>query len=159
MKKITGFIKVHRCRWKGQSVAARRPPLWASMASTSWPSARTQHKSAAQGDMIIPVVITVYSTAASLRDETAPAAVLLRNGRLPTRRSPAAARKAEQEQGGEDHLEASSASSPTLKLPDMNATCRCGHEEHRRHRCRWESTSLIEEAAALRRSSIEEKQH
>jgi len=130
LKKITGFIKLQLPAGKANP-SPPVGPLWASMASTSWPSARTStperragghdHPRGHHGDSDRSFTFVM---------KTPPAAVLLKKAAPPRRRSRQRRERAETRTRGEDH------SSQLRELrhaqaPDIDATSvECGHEEH-----------------------------
>ena len=111
-------------------------------------------KTAAAGDMIIPVVITVFSDRSfTFIMKTPPASVLIKKalGLKIGKKPGSGLASAEQGQGRQDLRRRSSGSSPQMKIQDMNAAaleaCMRSHRGHRP--LAWASTSSTETSQTL----------
>ena len=137
MKKVTGHQAPAPRRARR---TRRRPsaPRSASTASTSWRSARTSTpRRAAQGDMIIPVVITVYSDRSfTLHHEDAARVGPAQEGSSACRRrrSRAAGSKEPNKNKVGKITQKQLREIAKLKIQDMNAATRGCHAHHRGHR-------------------------
>src|SRR5258708_8697722 len=96
MKKITGFIKLQLPAGKANPSPPVGPALGQHGVNIMGFCKEFNAKSAAQGDMIIPVVITVYSDRSfTFVMKTPPASVLLKNaaGLPPPKKPPTHAKE------------------------------------------------------------------
>jgi large subunit ribosomal protein L11 len=95
MKKITGYVKLQLPAGKANPAPPVGPALGAHGVNIMGFCKEFNAKSASQGDMIIPVVITVYSDRSfSFVMKTPPASVLLKKAAgLPTVKKPGSGAK------------------------------------------------------------------
>ena len=124
MKKITGFIKLQLPAGKANPSPPVGPALGQHGVNIMAFCKDFNTKSAAQGDMIIPVVITVYSDRSfTFVMKTPPAAVLLKKAAgLPTAKKPGSGAKEPNKNKVGKITTGQLRELATLKLPDMNAT-------------------------------------
>jgi large subunit ribosomal protein L11 len=124
MKKITGYIKLQLPAGKANPSPPVGPALGQHGVNIMAFCKDFNTKSAAQGDMIIPVVITVYSDRSfTFVMKTPPAAVLLKKAAgLPTVKKPGSGAKEPNKNKVGKISSSQLRELATLKLPDMNAT-------------------------------------
>ena len=126
MKKVTGFIKLQVPAGKANPSPPVGPALGQHgvniMEFCKEFNARTQAQ--AKDDVIIPVVITVYSDRSfTFITKTPPASVLLKKAAgLATRRSRARARRSRTRTRSARSRRSSCARSRRTKMPDLNTT-------------------------------------
>ena len=123
MKKITGYIKLQLPAGKANPSPPVGPALGQHGVNIMAFCKDFNAKSASQGDMIIPVVITVFSDRSfTFVMKTPPASVLLKKAAgLPTNKKPGAGAKEPNKQKVGKVTKKQLRELATLKLPDMNA--------------------------------------
>jgi large subunit ribosomal protein L11 len=124
VKKITGYIKLQLPAGKANPSPPVGPALGQHGVNIMGFCKEFNAKSASQGDMIIPVVITVYSDRSfSFVMKTPPASVLLKKAAgLPTTKKPGSGAKEPNKNKVGKITTQQLRELATLKLPDMNAS-------------------------------------
>ena len=124
MKKITGYIKLQLPAGKANPSPPVGPALGQHGVNIMGFCKEFNAKSASQGDMIIPVVITVYSDRSfSFVMKTPPASVLLKKAAgLPTIKKPGSGAKEPNKNKVGKITTQQLRELATLKLQDMNAS-------------------------------------
>ena len=122
-KKITGYIKLQLPAGKANPAPPVGPALGQHGVNIMGFCKEFNAKSASQGDMIIPVVITVYSDRSfSFVMKTPPASVLLKKAAgLPTVKKPGSGAKEPNKNKVGKITSKQLRELATLKLQDMNA--------------------------------------
>jgi large subunit ribosomal protein L11 len=123
VKKITGYIKLQLPAGKANPSPPVGPALGQHGVNIMGFCKEFNAKSASQGDMIIPVVITVYSDRSfTFVMKTPPASVLLKKAAgLPTVKKPGSGAKEPNKTKVGKITTKQLRELATLKLPDMNA--------------------------------------
>lgn len=123
MKKITGYIKLQLPAGKANPSPPVGPALGQHGVNIMAFCKEFNAKSAAQGDMIIPVVITVYSDRSfTFVMKTPPASVLLKKAAgLPTAKKPGSGAKEPNKNKVGKITTKQLRELATLKIADMNA--------------------------------------
>ena len=123
MKKITGYVKLQLPAGKANPSPPVGPALGQHGVNIMGFCKEFNAKSASQGDMIIPVVITVYSDRSfSFVMKTPPASVLLKKAAgLPTVKKPGSGAKEPNKNKVGKITTKQLRELATLKLQDMNA--------------------------------------
>ena len=123
MKKISGYVKLQLPAGKANPSPPVGPALGQHGVNIMGFCKEFNAKSAAQGDMIIPVVITVYSDRSfSFVMKTPPASVLLKKAAgLPTVKKPGSGAKEPNKNKVGKITQKQLRELATLKLQDMNA--------------------------------------
>ena len=123
MKKITGYVKLQLPAGKANPSPPVGPALGQHGVNIMGFCKEFNAKSAAQGDMIIPVVITVYSDRSfTFIMKTPPASVLLKKAAgLPTSKKPGAGSKEPNKVKVGSVSRAQLRQLAEQKIPDMNA--------------------------------------
>ena len=123
MKKITGYVKLQLPAGKANPSPPVGPALGQHGVNIMGFCKEFNAKSAAQGDMIIPVVITVYSDRSfSFVMKTPPAAVLLKKAAgLSTVKKPGSGAKEPNKNKVGKITTAQLRELATMKIQDMNA--------------------------------------
>jgi large subunit ribosomal protein L11 len=123
VKKITGYIKLQLPAGKANPSPPVGPALGQHGVNIMGFCKEFNAKSAAQGDMIIPVVITVYSDRSfTFVMKTPPASVLLKKAAgLPTLKKPGSGAKEPNKNKVGKITTTQLRELATLKLQDMNA--------------------------------------
>jgi large subunit ribosomal protein L11 len=123
VKKITGYIKLQLPAGKANPSPPVGPALGQHGVNIMGFCKEFNAKSASQGDMIIPVVITVYSDRSfSFVMKTPPASVLLKKAAgLSTTKKPGSGAKEPNKNKVGKITTQQLRELATLKLPDMNA--------------------------------------
>jgi large subunit ribosomal protein L11 len=123
VKKITGYIKLQLPAGKANPSPPVGPALGQHGVNIMGFCKEFNAKSASQGDMIIPVVITVYSDRSfTFVMKTPPASVLLKKAAgLPTVKKPGSGAKEPNKNKVGKITTKQLRELATLKLPDMNA--------------------------------------
>jgi large subunit ribosomal protein L11 len=123
VKKITGFIKLQLPAGKANPSPPVGPALGQHGVNIMAFCKDFNAKSASQGDMIIPVVITVYADRSfSFVMKTPPASVLLKKAAgLATTKKPGSGAKEPNKNKVGKITQKQLRELATLKLPDMNA--------------------------------------
>ena len=123
MKKITGYVKLQLPAGKANPSPPVGPALGQHGVNIMGFCKEFNAKSASQGDMIIPVVITVYSDRSfSFVMKTPPASVLLKKAAgLPTVKKPGSGAKEPNKNKVGKITSKQLRELATLKLQDMNA--------------------------------------
>ncbi len=124
MKKITGFIKLQLPAGKANPSPPVGPALGQHGVNIMGFCKEFNAKSASQGDMIIPVVITVFSDRSfTFVMKTPPASVLLKKAAgLPTLKKPGSGAKEPNKNKVGKITTKQLRELATLKLQDMNAS-------------------------------------
>jgi large subunit ribosomal protein L11 len=124
MKKITGYVKLQLPAGKANPSPPVGPALGQHGVNIMAFCKDFNSRSAAQGDMIIPVVITVYSDRSfTFIMKTPPAAVLLKKAAgLPTNKKPGAGSKEPNKNKVGTVSAKQLAELAQLKMGDMNTT-------------------------------------
>ena len=124
MKKITGFIKLQLPAGKANPSPPVGPALGQHGVNIMGFCKEFNAKSASQGDMIIPVVITVFSDRSfTFVMKTPPASVLLKKAAgLPTAKKPGSGAKEPNKNKVGKITTTQLRELATLKLQDMNAS-------------------------------------
>ena len=124
MKKITGYIKLQLPAGKANPSPPVGPALGQHGVNIMAFCKEFNAKSASQGDMIIPVVITVFSDRSfSFVMKTPPASVLLKKAAgLATTKKPGSGAKEPNKNKVGKITTKQLRELATLKLPDMNAS-------------------------------------
>jgi large subunit ribosomal protein L11 len=123
MKKITGYVKLQLPAGKANPSPPVGPALGQHGVNIMGFCKEFNAKSAAQGDMIIPVVITVYSDRSfTFIMKTPPASVLLKKAAgLPTSKKPGAGSKEPNKNKVGSVSRTQLRQLAEQKIPDMNA--------------------------------------
>jgi len=123
VKKITGYVKLQLPAGKANPSPPVGPALGQHGVNIMGFCKEFNAKSAAQGDMIIPVVITVFSDRSfTFVMKTPPASVLLKKAAgLPTVKKPGSGAKEPNKNKVGKITTKQLRELATLKLPDMNA--------------------------------------
>ena len=123
MKKITGFVKLQLPAGKANPSPPVGPALGQHGVNIMGFCKEFNAKTASQGDMIIPVVITVYSDRSfTFVMKTPPASVLLKKAAgLPTSKKPGAGSKEPNKTKVGSITTAQLRDLATQKIQDMNA--------------------------------------
>jgi len=123
MKKITGYVKLQLPAGKANPSPPVGPALGQHGVNIMGFCKEFNAKSASQGDMIIPVVITVYSDRSfTFIMKTPPASVLLKKAAgLPTSKKPGAGSKEPNKNKVGSVSRAQLRQLAEQKIPDMNA--------------------------------------
>jgi large subunit ribosomal protein L11 len=124
VKKVTGIVKLQLPAGKANPSPPVGPALGQHGVNIMAFCKDFNSKSASQGDMIIPVVITVYSDRSfSFVMKTPPASVLLKKAAgLPTSKKPGAGSKEPNKIKVGQITTKQLRELATLKLPDLNTT-------------------------------------
>ena len=123
MKKITGFVKLQLPAGKANPSPPVGPALGQHGVNIMGFCKEFNAKTASQGDLIIPVVITVYSDRSfTFVMKTPPASVLLKKAAgLPTSKKPGAGSKEPNKNKVGNITHAQLRDLATQKIQDMNA--------------------------------------
>lgn len=124
MKKITGYVKLQLPAGKANPSPPVGPALGQHGVNIMAFCKDFNSRSASQGDMIIPVVITIYSDRSfTFIMKTPPAAVLLKKAAgLPTNKKPGAGSKEPNKTKVGKVTEKQLSELAALKMADMNTT-------------------------------------
>jgi large subunit ribosomal protein L11 len=124
MKKVTGYIKLQLPAGKANPSPPVGPALGQHGVNIMAFCKEFNAKSASQGDMIIPVVITVFSDRSfTFVMKTPPASVLLKKAAgLPTVKKPGSGSKEPNKNKVGTITQKQLRELATIKLPDTNAT-------------------------------------
>ena len=124
MKKVTGIIKLQLPAGKANPSPPVGPALGQHGVNIMAFCKDFNSKSASQGDMIIPVVITVFADRSfSFVMKTPPASVLLKKAAgLPTTKKPGSGSKEPNKNKVGQITKKQLRELATLKLPDLNTT-------------------------------------